>query len=155
MTSLELKMLWRWERRPGCFWHLDSSSSKLQPKLCASFSCYESHERPLLRESPIVRTAGFHGTATKLSNSGPVRRGCTSECPGALQQSPFTAASSSTGHLRSAALHFSRIFIVKVLQLAWSFLQDCALLRCSSINQEADFSIYHLTTGCKKLLQLK
>ncbi|KAF2298162.1 hypothetical protein GH714_016532 [Hevea brasiliensis] len=77
------------------------------PNCVLPFSCYQSQEHPFVGESPIVWNTGFHGTPTKLSNSGPVSWGCTSEGSGVLQHSPFTSASSSPGHLRSAALHYS------------------------------------------------
>lgn len=77
------------------------------PSRVHPLSFYQSQEHPLLGESPIVQNANYHATPTKLGNSCPVRWGCASEGSGVLQRSPFTAASSSPGHLRSTALHYS------------------------------------------------
>ncbi|KDP29507.1 hypothetical protein JCGZ_19220 [Jatropha curcas] len=77
------------------------------PSYVHPFPCYQPQDHPLLGESPVVRNASFHAVPAKLGNTCPVRWGCTAEGSGVLQRSPFTAASSSPGHLRSAALHYS------------------------------------------------
>lgn len=74
------------------------------------FSCYQSQDHPPLNESPVVCNASFHANPMRLPNTSPVKWACTSEGSGALQRGPFTAASSSSGHLRSAALYYSPSF---------------------------------------------
>ncbi|XP_065863016.1 uncharacterized protein [Euphorbia lathyris] len=82
--------------------------AKYNPNRVHPFSCYQSQDQSPVVESPIVRNANYHTPPSKLgNNTRPVRLGCTSEGTGVVQRSPFTAASSSPGHIRSTTLHYS------------------------------------------------
>ncbi|KAG7954071.1 hypothetical protein I3843_12G141800 [Carya illinoinensis] len=67
-----------------------------------SLSYYQSQDHSLLGELPAVPKASFHAIPSRGANASSARWSCTSEGSSVLQQSPFFAASSSTGHLRSA-----------------------------------------------------
>ncbi|XP_048227530.1 uncharacterized protein LOC8267943 [Ricinus communis] len=71
------------------------------------YNCYQSQEHTPIGKSPMVHGASLHVTPIKPGNTCPIRWGCISEDSGVLQRSPFPAASSSPGHLRSPALHYS------------------------------------------------
>ncbi|KAJ4849254.1 hypothetical protein Tsubulata_012943 [Turnera subulata] len=76
-----------------------------------AFPCYQSQEpSPFGGESPVVFPAGFHATPSGLPNASPVRWGCTPEGTVVVPRSPFTAAPSSSGHLRSTTLHYGTGF---------------------------------------------
>ncbi|WCJ32527.1 hypothetical protein M5689_013947 [Euphorbia peplus] len=87
---------------------LSNVASKYNPNHMHSFSCYQSQDESPVIESPMLRNANYHTTPSKLGNTHPARWGCTSEGSGVVQQrSPFTAAASPPGHVRSTPLHYS------------------------------------------------
>lgn len=88
--------------------HVDSSGT-LIPNCNSSmspipFSCYPSpYDPPFQSEPPALsHSTNFHAVQPRRANASHARWSCTPEGSVVLQQRPFIAASSSTGHLRSA-----------------------------------------------------